>query len=93
MKWKRGVKSRRVIDARGTTGSSGGGMPIPSGLAGLGGGAGLLVVLVVIGINLFSGGSNGGTGFDLPGAFNQALGVPGPSTRRGYPPARTRRPI
>ena len=85
MKWKRGVKSRRVIDARGSSGTSGGGLPIPPGLAGLGGGAGLIVVVVVIGINLFSGGSNGGTGFDLPGAFNQALGVQGAENPRGIP--------
>ena len=85
MKWKRGVKSRRVIDARRSSGSSGGGLPIPPGLAGLGGGAGLIVVVVVIGINLFSGGSSGGAGFDLPGAFNQALGVPGTENPRGIP--------
>lgn len=85
MKWKRGVKSRRVIDARGSSGSSGGGLPIPSGIAGLGGGAGLIVIVVVIGINLFSGGSDGGTGFDLPGAFNQALGVPGTENPQGIP--------
>lgn len=88
MKWKRGTRSGKVIDARGSSPSSGGGgLPIPSGLAGLGGGAGLIVVLVVVGINLLGGGSSGGTGgFDLPGAFGQSLGVPGSESPVGIPP-------
>jgi len=87
MKWKRGVRSRRVIDARGSSASSsGGGLPIPAGLAGLGGGAGVLVIVVLVGINLLGGGSGGSTGFDLPGAFNQALGVPGAGDPQGIPP-------
>ena len=89
MKWKRGVKNRRVIDARGSSGRSaggGGGLPIPGGVAGIGGGAGLVVLLVVLGVNLLGGGgSSGSTGFDLPGAFNQALGVPGAEDPQGIP--------
>lgn len=90
MKWKRGVKDRRVIDARGSSGGSSsgfGGLPIPSGIAGLGGGAGLIAVVVVIGLNLLGGGSSGGSsGFDLPSAFNEALGVPGGGEPQGIPP-------
>ncbi len=88
MKWKRGVKDRRVIDARGSSGGSGsGGLPIPSGIAGLGGGAGLIAVIVVIGISVLGGGgSSGGSGFDLPAAFNEALGVPGSGEPQGIPP-------
>ena len=56
MKWKR-RKSKDVIDVRGASpkaGSSGGGgggiggLPIPSGLAGKGGGLGLIIVLVIV---------------------------------------------
>lgn len=92
MKWKRGTRSRRVIDARGSSPSSGrglgggGGLPIPSGIAGMGGGAGLVVVIVIIAINAFGGGSSGGRGFDLPGAFNQSLGAPGAQDPQGIPP-------
>ena len=87
MKWKRGVRSRNVIDSRGSTGrsSAGGGLPIPSGLAGLGGGAGLIVVIIVVGINLLGGGSSGSGGFDLPGVFNQAVGAPGTENPEGIP--------
>jgi predicted metalloprotease len=79
MKWKRGVRDRRVIDARGSSGGSGsglGGLPIPSGIAGLGGGAGLIVVVVLVGLNLLGGGSSGSGGFVLPSSFNEALGTP-----------------
>ena len=82
MKWKRGKKSRDVIDIRGASGGSSGGrsgLPIPTGLAGAGGGVGLIVVLVIVGINLFGGGSGGSGdgGFGLPSAFGPAAGAPG----------------
>ena len=86
MKWKRGASSRNTIDARGSSPRSGsGGLPIPTGLAGLGGGAGIAVIIVVVLINALSG-SAGGGGFDLPSAFNQALGVPGAENPQGIPP-------
>ena len=79
MKWKRGVKSKDVIDIRGASrgsGSSGGGsLPIPGGVAGLGGGAGLVVVIVIVAINLLGGSS--GTGFDLGSAFGTGTVAPG----------------
>ncbi|MBA2521851.1 MAG: hypothetical protein H0V25_00820, partial [Solirubrobacterales bacterium] len=88
MKWKRGIRSRNVIDARGSTGRSSGssGLRVPSGVAGIGGGAGLIVMLVVIGVSVLGGGSgDGGSGFDLPGAFNEALGAPGTENPQGIP--------
>lgn len=86
MKWKRGARNdRNVIDARGSSPRSTGGLPIPTSLAGLGGGAGLIVVIAIIAINAFSGGSGSG-GFDLPAGFNDALGVPGQENPRGIPP-------
>src|SRR6476619_5350965 len=60
MKWRR-VKNRDVIDVRGARRSGGGGgaLPLPGGIKGLGGGAGIIVVLVVIGLQLLGGGSSG----------------------------------
>ena len=87
MKWKRGSKSRDVIDIRGAQkGSSGGGsgLPIPGGVGKLGGGAGLIVVLVILGINLLGGGSGGG--FDLPGAFGTGATPPGADNPQPLPP-------
>jgi predicted metalloprotease len=82
MKWKRGVKNKDVIDIRGAGrgGGSGGGVgggsiPIPGGLAALGGGAGLLVVIAIIAINLIGGSS--GSGFDLGSAFGTGTVAPG----------------
>jgi predicted metalloprotease len=86
-KWKRGSKSRDVIDIRGASkGSSGGGsgLPIPGGVGKLGGGAGLIVVLVILGINLLGGGSGGG--FDLPGAFGTGATPPGADNPQPLPP-------
>jgi hypothetical protein len=84
MKWKRsrGRKGRDLIDIRGASGGSGGssggglsGLPIPGGVAGLGGGAGLVVVIVVIAIQVLGGGS--GAGFDLGPAFGGGIQAPG----------------
>lgn len=86
MKWKRGGRNdRNVIDARGSSPRSAGGLPIPTSIAGLGGGAGLIVVIVIVAINAF-GGSGSGSGIELPAAFNDALGVPGPENPQGIPP-------
>lgn len=88
MKWKK-VRSRRVIDARGSSrGSSGGGssLPIPGGLAGMGGGAGLIGVIVIIAINLIGGGGSGDGGFSLPSAFGPATGAPGAENPEPLPP-------
>jgi len=84
MKWKRGAKSRDVIDIRGASSGSpggGGGLPIPGGIGGLGGGAGLIVVLVIVGISLLGG--DGGAG--LPGTFGGAT-APGASNPQPLPP-------
>jgi predicted metalloprotease len=86
MKWKRGAKSRDVIDVRGASGGSsggGGGLPIPGGLGGIGGGAGLIVVIVIVAINVLGGGS-GGTGFDLPGLGGDT--APGANDPQPLPP-------
>src|SRR6185295_4667055 len=86
MRWKRGAKSRDVIDVRGASGGSsggGGGLPIPGGLGGIGGGAGLIVVIVIVAINVLGGGS-GGTGFDLPGLGGAT--APGANDPQPLPP-------
>jgi len=86
MRWKRGAKSRDVIDVRGASGGSsggGGGLPIPGGLGGIGGGAGLIVVIVIVAINVLGGGS-GGTGFDLPGLGGAT--APGADDPQPLPP-------
>ena len=71
MKWKRVRKKDKgdIIDIRGAdpprgggrTGGTGG-LPIPSGAAGMGGGLGLVIVLVVIFLQMCG---NGASGFDL----------------------------
>ncbi len=92
MKWNRakGRKDRNVIDARGSSppaGSTGGGglggLPIPGNIAGLGGGAGIVVLLVVIGISLFGGGDSG---FDIGQVFGTGVQAPGTDNPVGIPP-------
>ena len=85
MKWKRskGRRDRDVIDIRGAeqprggTASGGGlgGLPIPGSIAGVGGTAGIVVLLVVIAIQVFGGGGEGG--FDLGPAFGGGAQAPG----------------
>jgi uncharacterized protein len=87
MKWKRskGRKSRDVIDIRGAGPASGGGsgggvggLPIPGGMAGLGGGAGIVIVLIIVAIQVFGGGSSSeGGGFSLPDVFGGGIQAPG----------------
>lgn len=95
MKWRKGTKSRDVIDirgaAKGSSGTSGagggmGGLPIPSGVAGKGGIAGVIVVLVIVSINLLGGGSGSGGGFDIPGAFGVGGTAPGADDPQPIPP-------
>src|ERR671914_1698941 len=61
MRWRRNkARGRDVIDVRGAarkgggaSGSGGfGGLPIPGNIAGVGGGAGLLIVLVIVAIQI-----------------------------------------
>jgi len=90
MKWNRakGRKDRNVIDARGSSPSSAGGsggLPIPGNLAGLGGGAGLVVVLVIVAIQVFGGGDEAG-GFDLGQVFGPGAQAPGTENPVGIPP-------
>ena len=98
MKWKRGkARGRDVIDVRGapqgrrSRGSSGGvgglgGLPIPSGMAGIGGGAGLVVVLVVVAIQLFAGGGEESGGFGIDDVFDTGLQAPGAEDEDPLPP-------
>ena len=90
MKWKRPGKKDQgdVIDIRGAEPSRGGGraggglggLPIPMGAGGVGGGLGLVILLVVVGLQMCG---NGGTGFDLgsilgPGAVPPSADDPQP---------------
>lgn len=75
-------KTRDVIDirgadqpSRGAGGLGGGGIPLPGGIAGLGGGAGLVVVLVIVAIQVFGGGSVGG--FDIGQILGPGATPPG----------------
>jgi predicted metalloprotease len=67
----------------GGSSGGGGGLPIPGGLGRIGGGAGLIVVIVIVAINVLGGGS-GGTGFDLPGLGGAT--APGANDPRPLPP-------
>jgi uncharacterized protein len=89
MKWRR-VRSRDVIDQRGagSGGGSGGafgggGFPIPIGR--LGGGAGLVVLLLYLGLQLLGGGA--GSGFDVGRSFQPGQQAPGAVPgNEGIPP-------
>jgi uncharacterized protein len=85
MKWRR-VRSRDVVDIRGARGGrAGGGMPVPGGLAGVGGGAGLIVVLIVLGIQLLGGG--GASGFDIGQVLSPGVQAPGAGNPQPIPPS------
>jgi predicted metalloprotease len=96
MKWRRVKKNRDVIDARGASGSGGGGrgglggigggLPIPGGLPGTGGIGLVVIVIVYIAIQVLSNGG-GGTGFDIPSAFDPSTQAPGQPTPAGIPRA------
>lgn len=82
MRWKKVDDGGDVIDARGSSSGgapSMGGMGIPVGKAG--GGIGLLVVIIVIGMQLLGG---GGSGFDINQAFPSDTAV-SDSGARGIP--------
>ena len=94
MKWRR-RKSKDVIDIRGADqpsggASTGGGLPFPipgGAIGGLGGGLGLIAVLVILGIQLFGGGSaGGGTAFELPDVFGPSAAPPGADNPQPLPP-------
>lgn len=85
MKWKpQKGDDKNVTDLRGAGGSSrgrGGSLPIPSGLVGGGGTVGVIIALVVIGIQVFGGGKV--AGFDVgqilgPGAVPPGADNPQP---------------
>ncbi len=94
MKWKRskGRKGRDVIDIRGAEQPSGGtasggglgGLPIPGSIAGVGGTAGVVVLLVVIAIQVFGGGGEGG--FDIGSALGPGGQAPGADDPAPIPP-------
>jgi len=90
VKWKPRKKgSRDVIDIRGAEQPSGGGggsggLPLPGGIAGLGGGAGLVVVLVIVGIQIFGGGSV--AGFDVGQVLGSGSTPPGAENPQPIPP-------
>jgi uncharacterized protein len=86
MKWRR-TKSRDVIDVRGASGSpgrGGGGLPIPGGIAGAGGGVGLVGLLVFLAIQ-FLGGSSG-TSFPVEEIFGPGVTAPGVGDPQPIPP-------
>ena len=100
MKWKRSkARGRDVIDIRGASKGGGGssrgglgGLPLPGGVAGLGGGAGIIVVLVIVAIQIFGGGGSNG-GFSLPDVFGTGsqppgVGGDGPGLPEGQDPDR-----
>ncbi len=77
-----------MIDIRGASGGSApsgrrSSIPIPTGIAGLGGGAGLLVIVAIIAINAFSGSG----GFELQNAFGSGTGAPGAGNPSPIPPS------
>lgn len=93
MKWRRSKgDDRDVIDVRGASGGGGrssggfggggGGLPIPGNVAGVGGGVGLVIVLVIVALQVFGGGS----GFDLGPAFGGDLQAPGAENESPIPP-------
>jgi uncharacterized protein len=93
MKWKRskGRRNRDVIDIRGAEQPAGGGrssgglggLPIPGSIAGVGGGAGIVVLIVVIAIQVLGGGEGG---FDLGPAFGGGAQAPGVDDPAPIPP-------
>ena len=93
MKWKPSKKgSRDVIDIRGapksgrsSSGSGLGGLPIPGGLiGGIGGTAGVIVTLVIVGIQVFGGGSV--AGFDVTQILGSGATPPGAENPEPLPP-------
>lgn len=102
MKWKKGKGGgRNVIDIRGAKGGrsggggmgglgglgGGSGMKLPGGGKGLGGGIGLIVVIAVVAISMFSGGGGSSSGgFDIGSVLNGVNTVPGANNPAPLPP-------
>ena len=94
MKWRKvkGSKSKDVIDVRGAAPSTGsrrsasagglGGLPIPGGIAGIGGTAGVVVAVVIVAIQLFGG---GGESFDIGQVLGPAAQAPDASDPQPLP--------
>ena len=78
MKWRR-TRDRDVIDVRG---AGGGAARMPGGLAGAGGGVGLIGVLIYLGIQLLGGGASG---FDVTEVFGPAVQAPGAQSPQPIP--------
>ena len=91
MKWKKSKRNNRnVIDIRGASrgrgsGASAGGIRLPGGKGGVGGGIGLIVILIVVGSQLLGGGSGGG-GFDISSVLNGTGPVAGADSPAPLPP-------
>jgi predicted metalloprotease len=91
VKWKpRRKSSGDVIDIRGAEGSSGrsgglGGLPLPGGaITGVGGTAGVIIALVIVGIQVFGGGSV--AGFDVGQILGPGATPPGAENPDPLPP-------
>ena len=88
MKWKpRRKSSGDVIDIRGAEGSGGrsGGLPLPGGaITGVGGTAGVIIALVIVGIQVFGGGSV--AGFDVGQILGPGATPPGAENPDPLPP-------
>jgi predicted metalloprotease len=88
VKWKR-TKSRDVVDVRGAPRSRGGGglagMSLPGGIAGAGGGVGVVGVIVFLAIQLLGGSS--GTSFPVDEIFGPGVTAPGAAEPQPIPPA------
>ena len=73
-----------MVDVRGAGGRGGGGR-MPGGVAGVGGGLGVVGVLIYIAIQLLAGSS--GSGFDVTQVFGPAVQAPGASNPQPIPRA------
>jgi predicted metalloprotease len=60
-------------------------MQLPGGMAGLGGGAGILVLIVIVALQLFGGGDGESGGFDIGDIFGPALQAPGATEESPIP--------
>jgi uncharacterized protein len=64
----------------------GGRLPIPGGIAGAGGGLGVIGILIVLAITLLGGGGGGGSGFDVTDIFGPTEQAPGANDPAPIPP-------
>jgi uncharacterized protein len=64
----------------------GGRLPIPGGIAGAGGGLGVIGILIVLAITLLGGGGGGGSGFDVTDIFGPTVQAPGANDPAPIPP-------